>query len=1171
MKKRTESKDNHNFYHLKELQWKNKSNLRLFDKNNIQNIDSINYLKENSWNKRFIYDKIQNYDSAKDKNVLANILNLDKMNCYHNAIKKNDIIVKTFYSKTRRKKIFGDEYNKTNLKIILNPMGRNCRKARIIKKSSSTNKFITSKIINFDSFEKENELNKLINNNTIIPEKLTKIWKYLSVGKKFQDSFNIILSNLSEQMQKELCEREYNELYELRNDLQLLSTSVYYRSYILDGIHFLNEKLGINLRTRLTNSSEVLLKKISNKIKDLREHTINICFLMKKIKSKINGIHQWGKFELDSICEKFKFDKNYLIKMREEMHVLNEGYTKYFFDIGDENNPFLLNISELGDNKNNKEPYNFFHIVPLSEEMKNAINQSLYIIYQELIAYQNTSGEENNFKSISPIKKYKYSDNDIKIYKSTNEKFNKNFKNILDNNLCSSSSVSTIKTFYNTDKYILSNFMLSGNSTENNNKYPTNIKNSPTDNKKDNKEFSNEIIDSKIKFDINDKNYSLNDIKRMNRNNILIKNIKKCDGNNLNIVNNEEKEINDINDNENNNNNENNNEEENEIENKNNQIENLNDEKIKLNNEEILNKSNKEGKEEKDLDNNFEEKSEKKENLEIDNDIKKSKSSTINEPKKSKDIKVIIFRDDLTIFSKDFYPYYFSSIPQEIKNMFKIYPDIIHHMTQGGVSPYMLIVYKDENENQSESQEIDDINWEKIKNYILGLCIFSYQFNDNLLKLTINHISNSIPQNQDEEENNTNAIIDSLKKVFNEVIDYIKQNFYFDEIILEYNSSKKNEQILKFFLNDLHFVINNASDNEIIESKENGDNNNTYNKMIYTNDSSKNRVDVLIRESILGYLNKNLFDIFDSMLITNNEQISNSEMKNKNESYLINNILMGYLLEKNEKTNINKIYNKITNLSQLIEVFKSNNINKKQIPLSLAENRFDIISSTINKTSINNHFNNSIFFNNGSLNSPSSYYDNNSGIYYNFIKGDKVLLIENENYHMKMYHLIYKNFGLFFCKVSEELKEHLSKDNIYIQINSLYKELISSNKIQVLENKILWIPCFEINKNIEAINDNSVGTFHEYIKISNKIIRKINREPLLVNNGSKTKESKQFKIAPNLINDIIIDNDFIFAIVNNSEMLYDKLVNEEKNQDNNDKEEPYIIFISSIKKSDFIE
>ena len=1158
MKKRNETVDNHNFYHLKELQWKNKSNLRLLDKNYLQNIDSINYLKENSWNKRFIYNQIQNYDSSKDKNVMANILNLDKMNCYHNAIKKNDIIVKTFYSNSKRKKVFGDEYNKTNLKVILNPMGRNLKKARIIKKSASTNKFSTSKRINFDSLEKENEysINKTINNKySIIPEKLIKLWTYLSIRKTYQDSFNIILKRLTMDMQKELCEREYNELYELRNDLQLLSTSVYYRSYILDGIHFFNEKLGINLRTKLTNSSEVILKKISKKINDLREHTINICFLMKKIKSKINGVHQMNKFDIDAISEKFKFDKNYLIKMKGEMNILNEGYTKYFFDFGDGNNPFLLNVSELTDNKNNKFKYNFFHYIPLSEEMKNYIYQSIHIIYQELISYQNTNGEATeNKKSISPIKKYKYSNNDIKIFKSTNEKFNKNLINILNNNLYNSGSFSYLKTkLNNTDNYI-SNFMLSGINTEKN-KNPYNINNNITNiNENNKKEFSGEIDDSKTKYNIINKN----------KDNIIIKNMKKSEINNFNMINNEEKMNNIINDNENNNEKE---EKENNNSNEYIQNENINNEKNKLlNNEEILNKSSKE---EKDFKDNLEEISEKKENSEINNDIKKTKLNTIITPIKSKNLKLIIFRDDITIFSKDFYPFYFSSIPQEIKDMLKIYPDIFNHMSQGGVSPYILIIYQKEEQNENENE---DNNWEKIKNFILGLCIFSYQFIDNLLKLNISHISTLNPQHLEEEKekeenniNNNNICIDIIKKVFNKFFDYIKKNFYFDEIILEYNSTKINEQILSVFINDLNFVIDNLSENDI------NDNKNIYNKMIYTNDSSKNRVDVLVRESIVGYLNKNIFDVFDSMLVTNDSKLSSLENKNKEEPNLINNFLMKYLLEKKEKTNVNYIYNKITNLSQLIEIFKNNNINKKQIPLSLAENRFDIISSAINKTSFNSHFNNSIFFNNYSLNSPSSYYDTNTGIYYNFIKADKYLLIENENYYMKMYHIINNNLGIFFCKVSEELQNYLNKDNIYIQMNNIYNEMISSNKIKILENKILWIPCFEINKQIKTKNENNLGTFYEYIKITNKIIKKMNREPLLINNKyNKIKESKQFKIEPNLINDIIIDNDFIFGIVNNSEILCDKISNGETNQNIIKKDEPCIVFISYIKKCDFI-
>ena len=1136
MKKRTETFDNDNFYHLKKLQWKNQSNMKLIDKNYLQNIDSNTYLKENAWNKRFIYNKIQNYDSSKDKNVIANIFNIDKMNCYHNAIKKNDIIVKTFYSKNKIKKKFGDEYNKTNLRIILNPMGRNFKQARIMRKSASTNKFSTSKKITFDSIQVEQDKNKTKNtNNNKIPEKLEKLWKYLCVRKEYQNSFNLLLSQLSDQMKNDICEREYKELYELRNDLQLLSTSVYFRTKILDEINFFNEKLGINLRARQTNSSEIIIKKITNKINNLRQHTVNICFLMKKIKSKINGAFQWGKYDFDLICEKFKFDKNYLIKMKEEMNVLNEGYAKYFFDIGEENNPFLLNTCELSENTNSKYKNFFFHNVPVSEEMKNYINQSIYIIYQDLITYQNTTGSENNFKSISPIKKYKYSDIDIKFYKSTNEKFNTNFKNILNNTLFRCSSVSTIKTNY-TDKCMLSNFVLSGMNTENN-KNSNSFKNTIFNiNKNENKDLTFEKDNLKINFDINNKND-----KNMNKNN----NINKYEENNE-----EEKGNNEINT----------------------QKENISIEKDNLNHDEILNKSNKE--ENLDLNYNFDEKSEKPEKNEkiINDNLKISNFNKIITPIKSKNLKTIIFRDDITIFSKDFYPYYFSSIPEEIKNMQKINQDIINHISQEGISPYMLIVYQNENGEQSESKENDDNNWEKIKNYILGLCVFNYKFKDNLIKLNINHISNIIPpeKKEKEEEKNTNYIVDNIKKVFSVIIEYIKKNFYFDEMILEYNSSKVNEQILNFFLNDLNFVVDNESNLDDNKDKENDNNKNVYNQMIYTNDSSKNRVNDSLRESILGYLDKNIFDIFDAMIITHNTELLSSERKKSDDSNIVNNVLMKYLLEKKERTNMNKIYNKITNLSQLIEIFQSNNINKKQIPLSLAQNRFDIICSAINKTSINTHFNNSIFFNNYNLNNPCSFYDNNTGIHYNLLKADKVLLIQNDNYYMKMYHIICNNLGLIFCKVSEDLKKYLDKDNIYIQLNNLYKELISSDKIQILKNKILWIPCFEINKHIKTISTNSVGTFHEYIKISNKIIRKkINKEPLLVNNRYNNKDNKQSKIEPDSINDIIIDNDFIFGLVNNSEILYDKFEKEEINH--NRKDEPYIVFVSMINKSDFIK
>ena len=85
---------NKNFYLIKEIQWSNKAmklnqlNAKL---NNINNIQSKNAIKEDLWNKRFIYNKMQNYDSSKDKNVIAGITKNEEMNCYHNALKKNEI------------------------------------------------------------------------------------------------------------------------------------------------------------------------------------------------------------------------------------------------------------------------------------------------------------------------------------------------------------------------------------------------------------------------------------------------------------------------------------------------------------------------------------------------------------------------------------------------------------------------------------------------------------------------------------------------------------------------------------------------------------------------------------------------------------------------------------------------------------------------------------------------------------------------------------------------------------------------------------------------------------------------------------------------------------------------------------------------------------------------
>ena len=390
-------------------------------------------------------------------------------------------------------------------------------------------------------------------------------------------------------------------------------------------------------------------------------------------------------------------------------------------------------------------------------------------------------------------------------------------------------------------------------------------------------------------------------------------------------------------------------------------------------------------------------------------------------------------------------------------------------------------------------------------------------------------------------------------------------------------------------MNDLNFVVVNENDNEENESdnkeKSKDRNNEQYNKMVYTNDSTKNRVNDIIRQSIQKFFGKNIIDIFDSVIITNNTELVSLDKNKKNEGNMINNILTKYLLDKKERSNVNRIYNKIQNLDQLIKLFQNNNINNKEIPLSLAENRFDILCTVLNKLLFNSYFSNSTFFNNYNNNDSNSYLDKNSNIFYNFIKAEKVLILENDKYNINFCHILNNNLSIFFCKMNEDFSKYLNKNNIYTQINNVYKDTLSMNKKQVLDDKIIWIPCFEFYKHIRTLSNNSIGTIHEYIKISNQIIKQTNKEILRIN--ANESEKYFIKIGPEFSRDFVLDDDFIFGIINDGEILNVKIFEKDKFNDNKDnegedniseeiegevdnKEKPYIIFLAYVKKSEFI-
>jgi hypothetical protein len=145
-----------------------------------------------------------------------------------------------------------------------------------------------------------------------------------------------------------------------------------------------------------------IINEMIKEIENLTEQTINIVKYMKKIKTQINMVDNLGKYNIDILSQKFKFDKNYIIKMKSETNFLREGYAKVFFNFKNEESPFFLKACDKNKIKQN-DPLT--HTLSLNENTIKDIKECNYYIYKELIAYQNERPNKKIFRCISPIRK----------------------------------------------------------------------------------------------------------------------------------------------------------------------------------------------------------------------------------------------------------------------------------------------------------------------------------------------------------------------------------------------------------------------------------------------------------------------------------------------------------------------------------------------------------------------------------------------------------------------------------------------------------------------------------------------------------------------------------------------------------------------------------------------
>ena len=137
-------------------------------------------------------------------------------------------------------------------------------------------------------------LNNISNYNS-----LTVIWSEFNISESYKNYFNIILNKLSEEEREELCFKEFKELSEIKNNILSLIKEINLRKEILTKLFQLNNLLNRDLENESNSPDNMILKEISEQIVNLRMHSINICFKMKKIKNKIYEGYLYGKYDLD--------------------------------------------------------------------------------------------------------------------------------------------------------------------------------------------------------------------------------------------------------------------------------------------------------------------------------------------------------------------------------------------------------------------------------------------------------------------------------------------------------------------------------------------------------------------------------------------------------------------------------------------------------------------------------------------------------------------------------------------------------------------------------------------------------------------------------------------------------------------------------------------------------
>jgi hypothetical protein len=244
-------------------------------------------------------------------------------------------------------------------------------------------------------------------------DKLRKIWKDVGVTDVYIDNFETVTNSKNNTKEEILqyLKNEETQMIKFKEEMLKIVSEIIKRENDIKNIKELNKKyLDIKTKLNINTIEDIKLNEYKNekiKIEEeiercltyLRLHGINVVGSFKKFNMRYDHLLNAGKVDLDFLKSKYGFDKNYLIKLKNDLDFLKETEIGdlYQFNLKGKD-PFLVNLSIEQNNTKYK-------ILPMSDEMMKQIKLYNHLLNEVEIfsmmkndySMSNTFNFSNNF------------------------------------------------------------------------------------------------------------------------------------------------------------------------------------------------------------------------------------------------------------------------------------------------------------------------------------------------------------------------------------------------------------------------------------------------------------------------------------------------------------------------------------------------------------------------------------------------------------------------------------------------------------------------------------------------------------------------------------------------------------------------------------------------------